>query len=350
MPYKFQRRMTQPYVTKSKKLVKVSAKSKAASKIQKFYRSRRPARFRQGSRARHMAGKKIVNNLVKVGVLEAKQSSGTEHNEKSLSARCSNNIQYVSFIANDASVGTEGSHALGLGTLAQGVGSNAYVGKYINVKNLFLRFHIMCPPIDSGFQDKANSYKGCTERHLRVMLVAPKLTSQPTGTTLTTEDSLFLDYQGKDYGLVNTTDKPSWELMTAPINKKNWIVYKDTHIKVSPSRIDTYVAPSSVTYNDPALLYANAQANLVGSYFESHNAKLGGKSDINIDCRIPINKKVEMDTTTNKPENLNIGYRFIVISQIPGMIQADEKTTNIASYGSNRVLVSSRSFMQYVDA
>ena len=65
MPYKFQRRMTQPY-TRGRKLVKVVPKSKAASKIQKAYRSyrKKPARFRQGSRSTTALGRKIVKNRV----------------------------------------------------------------------------------------------------------------------------------------------------------------------------------------------------------------------------------------------------------------------------------------------
>jgi hypothetical protein len=57
-----------------------------------------------------------------------------------------------------------------------------------------------------------------------------------------------------------------------------------------------------------------------------------------------------MDTSTHRPLNLNVGYRFIVISGIPGMKQADQKTVNAAAYGTNRVFVSSRSFIQYHDA
>ena len=57
-----------------------------------------------------------------------------------------------------------------------------------------------------------------------------------------------------------------------------------------------------------------------------------------------------MNSVSHQPEDLNAAYRFIVISEMPGMKQADQKTTNAAPYGSNHVLVSSRSFVQYIDA
>ena len=45
-----------------------------------------------------------------------------------------------------------------------------------------------------------------------------------------------------------------------------------------------------------------------------------------------------------------VATRLLFISGIPGMKQADQKTVNAAAYGTNRVFVSSRSFIQYHDA
>lgn len=331
--------------------IKRAEKKIAGSKIARFaqrrYRYPRPVRYRQGSVRLNRKAMAVVNNLVKVGVLELKQSQGTPFNEQALVTRCQNNIQYVNFSPVETGYTDESTKVIDLVTLSQGVGSNAYVGKYINVKKAFMRFHISVPMIDEGVTSALNNFKGMTERHLRVMLVAPKLTSQPANTTLTTQDSLFLDYGGEDYGLADSTDKPSWEILQAPINKKNWVVLKDQHYKVSPNRIDTYDSNSRPALKDHNL---SGETYYSASWNESHSVKLGGSSELNINCNIPINKKVEMNTTTHRPENLNMGYRFIVISSIPGMKQADQKTTNNAAYGSNRVLVSSRSFLQYHDA
>lgn len=318
-------------------------------------RSRRPAkavRFRQGSARIARAGRKAVNSLVKVGVLEKKQSEGTHYDEQALAARCTNNIQYRSYIATDSSIASENSSALDLFTLASGTAANAYVGKYINVTSLFMRFCIQVPPIDQGTASAVDDFKGLGPRKLRIMLVAPKMTSAPAGTTLTTDDSLFLDYGGLEYGLANTTDKPAWEIMSAPINKKNWIVLKDKSILVSPNRVDTYGSPSTWpagSYPQFAT-YGGANHPETASWNESHYMKPGGAAQLNIDCSIPINKKVLMNSTTHRPEDLNAAYRFIVISELPGMKQSDQKATNTASYGLNHVLVSARSFLQYIDA
>lgn len=331
----------------SSRSVSMVPRSRSGSRARTY----RAVRFRQGSKKIYKAGKRAVNSLVKVGVLEKKQSPGTAYNELALSARCANNIQYKSFIATEASLSTEGSSALDLFTLASGTAANAYIGKYINITSVFMRFCIQVPPIDQGTSSAVNDFKGLGPRKLRIMLVAPKMTSAPAGTTLTTEDSLFLNYSGEEYGLANTTDKPAWEFMSAPVNKKNWIVLKDKHVLVQPNRVDTYGNPSAFPPNShPQFYYQNAQANNVASWNESHFMKPGGAAQLNVDCSIPINKKVMMNTTTHRPEDLNAAYRFIVISELPGMKQADQQSTNIASYGSNKVLVSARSFLQYIDA
>ena len=342
MPYKFSRRQTQPAMGKSRKTtVKINPKNKY---------KKRPVRFQSaGSQRQNKSDAKVVKSLVRAGVLELKQKKGTSYNEQSLVARCTNNIQYVNFTPALASSGSEHANAQDNITFGgQGTASNQYVGRYINVKSLFMRYCIQVPMIDEGVASSTANFKGMTERHLRVMLVAPRETSVPMGVDFTTDASLFLDYDGSEYGLAAATDKPAWEMLSAPINRKNWIVLKDRHLTVSPNRIDTFDsggnAPQLRGHNLSGETYYSASWN------ESHSAKLSGKSEINIDCRLPINKKVEMDTSTNRPVNLNVGYRFIVISGIPGMKQSDQKTVNAAAYGTHRVIVSSRSFIQYHDA
>jgi len=346
MPYKFSRRQTQPQINKSRSgIVRKNPKNKY---------KKRPVRFQSaGSQRQNKSDVKVVKSLVRAGVLELKQKQGTSFNEKPLVVRCTNNIQYVNFTPALASTGSENANPLDNITFGgQGTASNQYVGRYINVKSLFMRYCIQVPMIDEGTASHLNDFKGMTERHLRVILVAPRETSVPMGVDFTTDGSLFLDYDGSEYGLAAATDKPAWEILSAPINKKNWIVLKDRHMTVSPNRIDTFGAPGTFPLSsNPAFAHtAVGGSEFAASWNETHSCKLGGKSELNIDCRLPINKKVEMNTSTNRPINLNVGYRFIVISGIPGMKQSDQKTTNAAVYGTNRVLVSSRSFIQYHDA
>lgn len=305
------------------------------------------ARFRQGSKSLAKAGKRVVKQLTQVGVLEKKQKKGTDYNEQALVARCADNIQYKSFVATEASLGNENSSALDLFTLATGTGATQYIGKYINITSLFMRFCIQVPQIDQGTTSATADFKGMGPRKLRIMLVCPKQTAEPAGLLLSTDASLFLDYEGNEYGLSNSTNKPAWEMMSAPINKRKWIVFKDKQVLCQPNRIDTYDSNSRPTLKDHNL---SGETYYSASWNESHFVKPGGAAQLNVDCSIPINKKVAMDPSTHRPEDLAAAYRFIVISELPGMKQADQKTTNIAAYGLNHVLVSSRSFLQYVDA
>ena len=234
MPYKFSRRLTQPNMNKSRKgIVRTNPKNKY---------KKRPVRFQSaGSQKQNKSDAKVVKSLVRAGVLELKQKKGTSFNEKPLTARCTNNIGYVAFTPALASSGSEGANAQDNITFGgQGTASNQYVGRYINVKSLFMRYCIQVPMIDEGITSATANFKGMTERHLRVILVAPRETSVPMGVDFTTNGSLFLDYDGSEYGLADSTDKPAWEMLSAPINRKNWIVLKDRHLTVSPNRIDTY--------------------------------------------------------------------------------------------------------------
>ena len=131
--------------------------------------------------------------------------------------------------------------------------------------------------------------------------------------------------------------------MAAPINKKNWIVYKDKTITVSPSRIDTFGTPLTFpSSSNPQFAHTAAgSAEFSASWNESHQMKLNGASELNINCSLPVNKKVLM--SGDEPQDMNLAYRFIVISSIPGMKQSETKVTNNAVYGTNRVLVSARS-------
>lgn len=309
----------------------------------------RPVRFRQGSAKVAKAGRKQVNSLVKVGVLEKKQSVGTDYNEVSLAKRCSDNIQYVSFIATDSSIGTETSNPLDLFTLSRGSAQNQYQGRYINVQKLHMRYCIQVPPIEEKHTDSSNSFKGMGTRKLRCMLVCPKMTSAPAGTTLSTDTSLFLDYAGGEYGLANATDKPAWELMSAPINQKNWVKQFDRTYTVSPDRIDTLWGGTAST-QQPKFVFDNGSGKYSFSYDEAHAFKHSGATQMMLNFSIPIFKKVSYDSVTGRPDDLNAAYRLIVISEMPGMTQADQKATNAATYGTNRVRVSCRSFIQYVDA
>ena len=230
MPYKFSRRNTQPNLNKSRKgIVRTNPKNKY---------KKRPVRFQSaGSQKQNKSDAKVVKSLVRAGVLELKQKKGTSFNETALTARCTNNIQYVNFTPALASSGSENANAQDNITFGgQGTASNQYVGRYINVKSLFMRYCIQVPMIDEGVTSATANFKGMTERHLRVILVAPRETSVPMGVDFTTDASLFLDYDGSEYGLASSTDKPAWELLSAPINRKNWIVIKDRHLMVSPNR------------------------------------------------------------------------------------------------------------------
>lgn len=305
-----------------------------------------PVRRRQKSGKKFNKSVKIANSLVTAGILEKMQSEGQRKNEEYLQPRCDNQLQYLSFNLSSVDVGSENSQTLSLLQLAVGDQPDQYRGKYINVQKIFLRFNIQMRDNIQALADNRYGPLAKTARRMRMLIVAPKSQLTPNGPlNLSTEDSLFLNYLGEEYGLVNAAQNPQvlpFEYMTAPINKKNWTVLKDSTFKLNFEQnfnVWNSSAPGTAVPYGPT-----------NGYPQQDHRLGGGRSHYTIDHHIPIYKKVKMDGTTFRPEDLNMSYRCIFITDMPSLNKAQQQTINQQATGLSIVSVSCRSFVQYIDA
>ena len=308
--------------------------------------SRKPPRRVQQSSKKFNNSVKIANSLVTAGVLEKMQSEGLRKNEEYLQTRCDNMLQYLNFNLSSVNVGTENSQTLSLLQLAVGNQADQYRGKYINVQKIFLRFNIQMRDNMQALADLRYGPLSKTARRMRMLIVAPKSQLTPNGPlNLTTEDSLFLNYLGEEYGLADAAQVPQvlpFEYMSAPINKKNWLVLKDSTYKLNFEQnfnVWNSAAPGTAVPYGPT-----------NGYPQQDHRLHGGNSHLTVDHTIPIFKKVKMDGTTFRPEDLNMSYRCIFITDMPSLNKAQQQGVNQNAVGLSLVSVSCRSFVQYIDA
>lgn len=319
--------------------------------------SRKPARRVQQSSKKFEKSVKIANSLVTAGILEKMQSEGERKNEEYLQTRCDNMLQYLSFNLSSVNVGTENAQTLSLLQLAVGNQADQYRGKYINVQKIFLRFNIQMRDNIQALADNRYGPLAKTARRLRMLIVAPKSQLTPNGPlNLTTEDSLFLNYLGEEYGLEDAAQTPQllpFEYMSAPINKKNWLVLKDHTYKLNFEQNFNVWAGNAGPPPVPgtAIPYGLIQGNGAATGYPQQDHRLGGgHSHLTVDHTIPIMKKVKMDGTTFRPEDLNMSYRCIFITDMPSLNKAQQQSINSNAIGLSLVSVSCRSFVQYIDA
>lgn len=331
------------------------ARRAAAYKIQTNWRKRRSKTYMKTKRRLppRLVGKsvptyktqnKVINPLIRAGILEKKQAKGIDFNEEFLSARCTDNIQYKAFNLSDVQVGNENASLLGIGDLAQGLLADNYTGKYIHVDSFHLRFNIQLFDENSPLPDLRLGVLSKSPRRVRMLVVAPKLANAPAATTpQTTDDTLFLDYLGKEYGLDTAGNKYPFEYMSAPVNKKNWVVIKDHTFKMN---FENVMSAYNGSVPGTAVSWGAGQVG-----FPVMNSSLGGGvSHKLIDIKLPVHKKVCMDSTVFTPQDLLTQYRVIFISDMPSLSKISNQTVNGSPQGLNRLAVSARSFIQYVDA
>ena len=321
---------------------RIGAATMIQRNFRKYRKSRKPPRLVGKSYSNYKTNNKVIKPLINAGILERKQAKGIDFNEEFLAPRCTDNIQYKAFNLSDVQVGSENASLLGIADLAQGLLGDNYTGKYIHVDNFHVRFNLQFFDENAPLSNLRLDVLSKSPKRCRFIVVAPKLANQPAQGVQTTDDNLFLDYLGKEYGLDNGLDKYPWEIMGAPINKKNWVVIQDHTFKINR---ETVMSAYSGTVPG-----TNVPWGPDNGYPVMNSSLGGGVSHKMIDVKLPIHKKVCMDSTTFQPQDLLTQYRCIFITDLPSLSKVNNQLVNAAPVGLNRVAVSARSFMQYVDA
>lgn len=159
-------------------------------------------------------------------------------------------------------------------------------GEYMYVKHSHLKMEISCIPsvqTASTLDAALNSPVRC-----RLMIVKANRKNNKYGQSPVPKDSLFIDTQNGQFGYGETTGSINL-LMKQPINKRKWIVYKDTSFTLTPVVVETvdgtrsdYIAPGR------------------------------GRSSYRCNFKLPVYKKTHFDDSTDNPDDIDTQW-FIIL-------------------------------------
>jgi len=255
-------------------------RTRAARTIQSYWRRKKASR-NMVSRSRTTVTKAVSKALANYG----------ENKYKGYSDYCKTPVpkpsgtQPISYVfyntSNDISSSIpEFTTPMNLFNYQQGDDGNDRNGNYMYIRGSTLNFEIQMIPTAGETSDPPSAQP---QVDFRVMLV--KANQKYTAFTRFRNPSisLFLDNENKEFGYEIPTASV-FEYMRLPINKKNWIVYRD----------------SRFTLNTPVL-----EASATGLPNSIHNNALSTKNTKkSFRCKLPVWKKTHFN---NSPQaNLNI--------------------------------------------
>ena len=363
MPYFFSRRATQPAVVPSgRRLVAVRKRKPHVRKLRFPRYSSRPIRYRGGVRSANPSmykkGAKLAQNLTNLGIIEKKLHYHTPQDVlTNMTYKMSHAIRYANYILGQSGIAGEDNFTLDVfNGLAQGASAQQVQGDYVMVKNISGKLKIAIPPVSYTNDNTGNDVKKFQPRRFRVLLVQPKLREQAPGQAFSTDDSLFIDRIGREWG-VTTTDTTTYpgtsytktqeELMTGLVNKQKWIVLKDQSFLLDNPWVQQYYSSAGAHYvgghgvtlplgSMDNFIVTNSSGLNVGAYANFPSFHRQGKypSSKTININIPCNKKVKMNDVggTLNPENLPaLATRLIIISDYVFENRAVNETINNAT-------------------
>lgn len=228
--------------------------------------SKKPARF-AFSRARYNKNRQLSNMMSKMS--ETKLIQCTAYEEVAPKAIQTGAIAYyTSFIMTNKPPGWDANfNLLGGISTSQGLTGNSRVGDYIYLKKTHLVFQID--------MNESSSYTAPIE--FRMIVAKARTGVLPVGYTYTPSTTLFLNNQGYPIGHA-TSGVTGTDLMLQPINKRDWVVYRDQ--KFTLSTPDTAGGGMNYFY----------------------------KSRKNVFLNLPYYAKTRINSSTSLPEDLDTHY------------------------------------------
>lgn len=257
-----------------------------------------PARLR-GSKAKYSAAKTMSKALTMVG--ENKIIGLTQINEAAPSTIQPLAIAYQKmFVVNSIPTGWPASAtSLGGVSLTQGTSAHQRVGNYVYLKKTHITMEVEAQPVSSDAVPVPKQY--------RVIVFKQRRSNMPTGRTVYPQNTLFLDEQGDAFGHA-TSGKNGSDLMLQPLNKRDWVIYKDIKFSLT----------------NPQLYNENGSA----AAWNWTNQKYGSYKKMVFN--LPHYAKANYDNTTNVPEDLDTFYGVVVYAKSLGKdYAADDWEVNL---------------------
>jgi len=174
---------------------------------------------------------------------------------------------------------------LNLFNFPQGTSGTERVGEYMYLKHSYLKLEVQALPyiVDGSVTDPyLNSPVRC-----RLMVVKANRKNNKFGQSPSPGNSLFIGTENEEFGF-NETGQSVNLLMKQPINKRKFIVYKDTSFTLTPSAI------------------GEVGTSLTNAYAP------GGKQTYRCNVKLPIYKKTHFELEGDLPNDVDTQW-FIIL-------------------------------------
>ena len=159
------------------------------------------------------------------------------------------------------------------------------IGEYMYIRQSFLKIEVTAIPsvqLESNLDSYLNTPVRC-----RLMIVKANRKNNKYGLTPSPSASLFLDTQNNQFGYGETGGSINL-LMKQPINRRKWLVYKDSTFTLTP-----FVTEG--TEEGETVIPAGR-----------------GYSSYRCNVKLPIWKKTHFDATTNVPDSVDSQWLIIL--------------------------------------
>lgn len=278
--------------TRSAYVPGLGKKYRAASTIQRAYRKSRASRL-MVSKGRYKVNRMVSKALSNYG--ENKFQGFRDICRKPVSKPAGNQpLSYV-FYNTSNSIATllpEYTIPMGLFKFEQGTQRSERTGDYMYIRSTSLNFEIQMLPTTGTTTDTSSAQP---QVDFRLTLVKANRKFDALGKFKDPGNSLFLNTFNGEVGYDSTT-LSTFELMKLPINKKNWLVYKDSRFTLNTPVVESQIAGQPDSVHNNAISTKNCKRNMR--------------------CSLPVWKKTHFQNSTdaelNVPDNLDTQWLMII--------------------------------------
>lgn len=202
-------------------------------------------------------------------------------------------LTYVFYNSGNALTALTEYNPMDLYKFVRGDESTERTGNYMYIRQSTINFEVQMMPI-SGTTEETSTF--LPQVDFRVLLVKGNRKYDALGKFQDPGSSLFLDSFNTSFGYDNTSFQ-TYEYMNQPVNKRNWLVYKD----------------AKFTLNTPVV-----ESQIEGEPNSIHNNALSTKkTKQNFRFKLPIFKKChfvnnDLNPEANVPDNCDTQWLLIV--------------------------------------
>ena len=183
-------------------------------------RSRFPARLRQLSK-RTFAKRRRVQRMLRP-LSETKLIACSEQNEvQPVPIQTGAQSQFIAFTLGVNQAFT-GDTTVGGTQIPEGTGADERIGQYVYYKKTHAVIRI-----------EANQGVNAPPIQVRCIMFKARRSNNPAGITPAWDNSGFMDNQGNSFGHA-TSGKTGLDLMMQPLNKRSWVIYRDSKFILQP--------------------------------------------------------------------------------------------------------------------